>query len=178
MKTRKPLVINLLSGPGAGKSTTRAMLFAHLKLKHYEVEEVTEYAKSLVYEERQKTFEDQFYLAGKQNHRMEILRGVVDFIVTDCPIILSSIYTPENYHIPNFKQFIMGVHHSYDNLNIFIKRVKKYNPNGRNQKTIDEARAVDLKILKFLNDNDLSYHVVDGDEKAAENISEIIKKIT
>jgi hypothetical protein len=173
METR---IINLLSGPGAGKSTTRAMLFSHLKLQHFEVEEVTEFAKQLVYEERHKTFHDQLSLLGKQNHKMEILRGAVNYVITDCPIILSAVYEPENYHIPNFRQFVMGVFNSYQNINIFINRVKKYNPNGRNQKTVEAAREVDDKLLRFLAEEGIIFHCVDGDIHAAENIAQILKQ--
>jgi len=42
MKTK---VINLFAGPGAGKSTTAAGLFAEMKRANVDVELVTEYVK-------------------------------------------------------------------------------------------------------------------------------------
>ncbi len=45
-------VINLWAGPGAGKSTTAAGLFNLMKIRGYNVELVTEFAKEMVYEGR------------------------------------------------------------------------------------------------------------------------------
>lgn len=49
----------------------------------------------------------------------------------------------------------------YKNVNFFIERVKKYNPNGRNQ-TLDEAKKIDKETLKFLDSCGESYAVIDG----------------
>ena len=51
----KTVVINLFGGPGCGKSTIAAELFAILKKQGYEVELVTEYAKDKVWEESLKS---------------------------------------------------------------------------------------------------------------------------
>ena len=47
--TKTTYIINLLGGPGCGKSTIAALIFAKLKLheKKYSVEYVQEYAKYL-----------------------------------------------------------------------------------------------------------------------------------
>ena len=42
---KETLVINLFGGPGCGKSTTMARLFADLKARGYNVEMVSEFAK-------------------------------------------------------------------------------------------------------------------------------------
>ena len=52
-------VINLVGGPGCGKSTTAAGLFYELKRRDYSVELVTEYAKSRVWEDSLRTLNDQ-----------------------------------------------------------------------------------------------------------------------
>ena len=56
------LVINLFGGPGCGKSTTMARIFADLKIQGYNAEMVSEFAKDLVYEQRQETMKDELYL--------------------------------------------------------------------------------------------------------------------
>ena len=66
----KTLVINLFGGPGCGKSTTMARLFADLKTMGYNVEMVSEFAKDLVYEMRQETMKDELYIFAKQHHRL------------------------------------------------------------------------------------------------------------
>ena len=58
-------VINLVGGPGSGKSTAMAGVFYNLKRLGVNCEMVTEYVKDKVWEESFKTIEDQFYLNGQ-----------------------------------------------------------------------------------------------------------------
>ena len=53
------LVINLCGGPGTGKSTLSANLFAKLKMAGVDVELAPEYVKDLVWEESFKKIENQ-----------------------------------------------------------------------------------------------------------------------
>ncbi len=50
IKKHDTLVVNLLGGPGSGKSTTAADVFARLKWQDINCELVTEFAKDLVWE--------------------------------------------------------------------------------------------------------------------------------
>lgn len=60
------------------------------------------------------------------------------------------------------------------NLNIFINRVKAYNPNGRNQ-TEGEAKEIDGKTSKFLEDNRIPYIMVDGNEEGYDKVVDLVK---
>ncbi len=55
-------VVNLFGGPSAGKSTTAAGVFALLKLHDLRSELVTEFAKDLTWEKREKTLNNQYYI--------------------------------------------------------------------------------------------------------------------
>lgn len=77
--------INLFGGPGTGKSTAAASLFAEMKKKGMDVELVTEVAKDFVWEERQKTLEIQPYITVKQYRNLFRLKGKVDYVITDAP---------------------------------------------------------------------------------------------
>ena len=86
------VVINILGGPGVGKTTLAAELFTRLKIMGYEVENVSEFAKELVWEERSQAFNDRLYMHAEQNHRLLMMQGKLDFIITDSPLILTSVY--------------------------------------------------------------------------------------
>jgi len=167
-------VVNLFGGPGTGKSTTAAGLFHLMKLQSMEVELVTEYAKDLVWAERNTMFTEQDYIFAKQNHRLRRLRGKVDWVVTDSPIILGHFYMPEDFPGKKpFSQFVNEMYDSYDNINIFLTREKAYNPNGRNQ-TEDEAIELDSRIKHFLAANNISFTTVLANKDAPSTILESI----
>ena len=46
------IIINFISGAGAGKSLMSALTFSELKMCHYNAELVQEYAKNLVWQEK------------------------------------------------------------------------------------------------------------------------------
>jgi adenylate kinase family enzyme len=160
----KPIVINLFGGPGAGKSTTAAGVFNRLKTIGLNAELINEYAKDLTWENRQKALQNQVYVFGKQYHRQERCADKVDFIITDSPLLLSSIYANEK--VPTvFHDLVKYCFHEYDNRNYFLERVKAYNPVGRNQ-TEEEAKKIDVRVKTFLDDIGESYQSIIGDESA------------
>ena len=69
MDKKRCLVVNLIGGPGCGKSTTTAGLFYELKKKGYNCEMSLEFAKDKVYEESFRIIDDQIYIFGKQFHK-------------------------------------------------------------------------------------------------------------
>jgi hypothetical protein len=162
-------VVNLFAGPGTGKSTTASALFAYMKRRYYNVELVSEYAKDLVWEERHKMFGEQDYIFAQQNKRLRRLIGKVDIAITDSPILLGSIYTPDNYYLPSLKKVIFEGFDSYYNINYFLNRKKKYIGIGRNQ-TAEEASEKDNDIQLLLNHCGIVYTTVDGDEMAESTI--------
>ena len=92
----KTLIVNIFGGPGAGKSTTMAGVFSQLKRLDIDCEQVTEFAKDLVWEDRQETFKDELYIFAKQAHRLFRVNGKVDVIITDRPLILTNLYAENN----------------------------------------------------------------------------------
>lgn len=96
---RNTVVVNLIAGPGAGKTTCAWEIAAELKKAGLVVEYVPEVAKEYVWEERTDlldgTLEHQRALYEKQNHRVQCLMGKVDVVVTDSPIILGLLYLKE-----------------------------------------------------------------------------------
>ena len=90
------IVVNLLAGPGTGKSTTAAGTFAELKHRGHRVELVTEVAKEMCYEGVPHPF-DQRYILTEQRHRLERLVGQVDIVISDAPLIFGLITSLWNF---------------------------------------------------------------------------------
>ncbi len=180
MKTK---VINLVGGPGAGKSTIAAGVFNLLKMSGREVELIQEYPKELVWEERKNTFNDSMYLFAKQAHYQYNVNNKVDYMITDRPLIMSNIYHnfwmakswPESWN-ETFYQMVKETWDLYDNHVYYINRVMPYDKHGRNE-TEYEARQQDVMFKKVLDDYEIDYEIIDGDSNAHFKIFEdIIKK--
>jgi nicotinamide riboside kinase len=164
-------VINIFGGPGAGKSTTAAGVFHAMKKQRHEVELVTEYAKDMTWEGRNNILTDQLYVLAKQNRRLHRLRGQVDYIISDSPLVLGLIYAQADY-FDSFHPFLMDVFNSYKNINIMLSRDFEYNPNGRNQ-TADEATQIDTSLQTLLQQNNVPYYMVTNDP-AIDRVEQIL----
>jgi len=169
-------VVNLFAGPGAGKSTTRAGLFYLMKQAGLNVEETTEYAKDLTWDNNTSILSDQLYILAKQNRKLQRIKNKVDFALTDAPLLLNLHYTPLEYLPLNYRHMVFELWDTYDNLNFLIRRVKRYNPIGRNQ-TEDQARVIDIKIQELLDHNKIKYAEIVGDSTAPEKIFSCIKEL-
>ena len=170
-------VINLFGGPGTGKSTTAAALFALMKREGYNVELVTEFAKDLVWTERNKELNDEVYIFGKMYHKLWRLRDKVDYVIIDSPLPTCLYY--DNERIDNFRDFVLSAFHTFKNTNFLLKRNFKYQEEGRVQ-TEEEADLVDKDIRSML-ERDHIYILKEvcplGDIKPEEEILELIKVI-
>ena len=164
-------VINLFAGPGAGKSTTAAGLFHEMKCRGINVELVTEYAKDMTWEGRENILGDQLYMLAKQNRRLERLKNQVEWVITDSPLLLCINYVKDDYLPGVFGKLVAKLFGSYCNNNIFIDRVKPYNPTGRSQ-SIEQAKKLDQKILSSLDSLKVDYTIVRGDQGATKTILE------
>lgn len=143
-------VINLFAGPGCGKSTTAAALFALMKRRGLNVEMITEFAKDLVWTERNKELGDQIYIFGKMYHKLWRLRDKVDYVITDSPLPFCSYYDREG--LPYFNELVMSAFNSFDNINFVLERNFPYQQEGRYQ-TEEEAKQVHQDILQLIADN-------------------------
>lgn len=171
MKTK---VINIVGGPGAGKSTITAGVFYELKKRALNAEISSEYAKDLVYENRSETFKDELYIFSKQAHRLFRLKNKVDYIVTDRPLIMSVVYSqfynPEtNEWNEAFNEIVRQTWSRYDNYVYLINRVKDYQHEGRNE-SYEQAVELDKLFKEKLEEYGIKYKIVNGDETAVKAI--------
>ncbi len=176
------LVVNLYGGPGSGKSTTAAGVFYKLKLWGFNVELVTEYAKDLVYEGRLAAMcEEQDYILAEQHKRIYRLIDYVDVVVTDSPLMLSTIYIPPHWYgtkpdyVDAFKNLVNTTNDQYNNLNFFLDRPDKYDSDGRAQ-THEEAIQKDNEIHEMLQHYEIAYHTLKTDALVCNEIVDVIRK--
>lgn len=167
-------IINLYGGPGTGKSTVAADLYALMKWEKISVELVDEYAKQLSWEKRFKTLEDQLYVVASQNRKIQRLVGQVDYIITDSPIIMALPYAKPDYLPLYFKKLVFEVFDTYDNMNFFLNRLKPFHQQGRHHNE-EQSKELDSIIKNLLDSNCVDYITVDADENAKYSILQMLR---
>jgi len=168
---RQTILVNLFAGAGAGKSTCASGVFSLLKHQNVNAELITEYAKDLVWEGRLHLNRNDMEIFSEQLRRQHRLRGKVDVMVTDSPILLSSMYIEpfdELFHATVMREF-----KKYNNLNFFIKRVKPYMKIGRAE-TKNGAKKIDDKVVQFLTGEQIQYETRLGDNDTVNYITGLI----
>lgn len=166
---KKTITVSLYGPPGSGKSTLAAYVFSKLKMLGVNCELVTEFAKDKVWEKNNEALSNQIYIFAKQYYRMSRCTGQVDVIVTDSPLFLSPFYNKDPEIDAPLKQLVHVISGRYDNLNYFLKRVKKYNPVGRLQNEA-ESDQYGIKIKEMLKAYGVDFTEVEGDLMSADII--------
>ena len=172
---------NLYAGPGTGKSTTAAKVFAMMKENGHNVEITREYVKKWAWQKRSPVTFDQFYFFGKQVNEEYTLLNKVEAVISDSPSWIVCYYT-KVYGEAQTADLFLNMYREYRRMmekdgatfiDIFLTRKKAYNPKGRFQ-TEDEARAIDNDMLAYMRAAGIDPLMVDGDEHAAVRIAELL----
>jgi len=168
MNTKKTTyVINILGGPGIGKTTLSALIFAKLKMHEnkYIVEYVQEYAKQLVWTKNFDILNNQHYVTQYQYKLLKQINGEVDFIVTDGPLCQGLYYNMHNKdnisNVDKTEKFILDSHAEFHNINLFLKRgAFEFETQGRLQNE-EESKEIDIILKHLLKQNGIDFTEID-----------------
>lgn len=170
--TRQTTYINLLGGPGLGKSTIAAEVFAGLKWQGVLCELVTEFAKGIVWDGHADILHDQLFVFTNQHRMMKRLDGKVDFVITDSPLLLSLVYNDDPISSATSQVYLDYIA-QFKNLYYCIERRKQYSPVGRLQGYY-EAIEIDQKVASLIKNLNVSARIIPG---SPEGSQEIIKDV-
>ena len=174
---KKTCIISMFGAPGAGKSTLASYCFAKLKMMGINCELVTEFAKDKVWEKNNEALSNQIYIFAKQYYRITRCAGKVDVVITDSPLFLSPFYNKDPDIDEPLKELVTKIVAKYDNLNYFLRRVKKYNPVGRLQ-TEAESNEYGIHIKTMMKSFGIKFREIDGDLMSADMIvQDVIEKL-
>lgn len=170
-QSKLPIVINGYGGPGAGKSTACLEITAALKKEGYNAEYVQEYAKELVYEKDMEMLdgspEHQYEILKEQTRRMDRLYDQVDFIVSDSPVMLNTIYNKQL--TPEYESLVNELQGEYINYSFFMERdASNFEEEGRIH-NLTESIEKDNEIKDMLQKNEIKYKTYNH-----ENVNEIV----
>lgn len=168
---KKHLVINLIGGPGCGKSTAMAGVFYWLKKHGVNCEIATEYTKDKVWEEDYKAMDDQIYIIGKQFHRISRMIDKVDIVIMDTSLLSSIIY--DKNHSEALKKLCIEAYNSFNNMVFFVDRGHNaFHQEGRRE-NFDESRKIDTMYLRLMDELDIPFVKITNDNAVETIINQL-----
>lgn len=155
------VIVNLMGGPGVGKSILASEIWSKLKRMGITSEVSWEYIKRKLREKAEKAVANQIYLFGKQQFLLFTLKDEVDVIVTDAPLLLFTYYDKTKCKF--LKDIVINEYSKYNNILYFIERDLKavYETEGRYQ-NLEEAKIVDAEMKQMLLDNNIEFKTLTG----------------
>lgn len=173
------LVINLYSGPCAGKSLLAADIFSKLKRAGIQAEIPPEVAKIRAQRGDFGFLKDQLAVFAETHHQlaMTALSGA-EVAVLDSPLLLSLAYSPKDY-LRSFPGLVRDVYDQYQNLNFYLRRSDDhpYSEVGRIHNE-EQSKDLDATIIELLQNQNVEYQFIDSSEISAQNVvNEVIRAV-
>jgi hypothetical protein len=168
-------VINIIGGPGCDKSLFSSAIILNLNLRHKSVEQIPDYAKSLVWQKNFNALRNQYQIAQRQFEMLDLLDGQVQYLVTECAL-MQVLYYNEAYRenicdVDKTKHQILEWYHRHENINLLVERSdKKYVQTGRLQNE-EEARKIDVALKELLMRENIPFTSIAADVVAINNFA-------
>lgn len=182
------LLINFFGSPGSGKSTLALRAAGELKSLGYNAEFAPEYIKTLI------ASGDNSYsnleLLTHQFKQIKAFYDKSDVVVTDSPILLSSVYT-EVYgedvkiygtkFLKSFRELTLALHENYfkNKIDILVLPCfeKKFYKESLRLQTFEESIEIYEKYFKNLVDYDLRVSAISDKEHTDKTLGFIVDTI-
>jgi len=158
-------IINIVSGPGTGKSTLTGLIFAYLKIYGFSAEIVSEYAKQLVWLEKLELLNNQYHISFLQYNLFKSINNKVEYIITDGSLLHGLVYNETNLdnvsNVQKTEEHILKWFHQFNNITLFLERNKNvdYEQTGRIQ-DLEEALKIDQLLLNKLNQHSIPFKTI------------------
>jgi hypothetical protein len=129
-----------------------------MKIRGHDAEHIAEFVKTMAHEGRFPESYDQVHIFGEQIHREDIALRHVDFIVTDCPILMCCAYAKHYgaFGSSSLIDIAMEFEKDFPALNFYLERTVDYKDKGRYQ-NLDQAKEFDDFLTCFM-DTHLGEH--------------------
>lgn len=169
------ILINLFGAPSAGKTVIAANTFTSLKRRNVHAELVGEFAKELIYLGNETQLANQVYILGSQYRKQKDLqRYNVNVAISDSPLLLQLVYCQNKPYYPEMCALVKKLNSEFNNINVFVKRVKPYQVHGR----VHSEAESDIIAANIWDSMNGDFHfVIDGDDKGAEYLAEEVLKL-
>ena len=167
-------IVNLVGGPGTGKSTIATGVYSKLKIQGINCELAAEYAKDVTWEGNHNRLNNQIKMFAEQYTRQYRLLGKVDYVICDSPLMLNAIYL--NYFVQSDKpkpfsneyyklqeQFFVDTFYEFDNMNFYVTRNTKYHTMSGRVHDLQQSVALDKEISELLTNCDPKHYILTGD---------------
>lgn len=169
------IVINLYSGPCAGKSTLAADIFSKLKRAGVQAEIPPEVAKIRAQRGDIGFLNDQLAVFAETHHQLAMTaKSGAQVAVLDSPLLLSLIYAPKPY-LFHFPHLVRDVYDQYENLNFVLQRsnTHPYSEVGRVHSE-QQAHSIDNEIISLLRECDVQFDPINSSEDSARHVVGIV----
>ncbi len=160
-------VINIIGGPACEKSLFSSAIILHLHLHHKTVEQIPDFAKSLVWQMDYAALKNQYAIAQQQYAMLDLLDGQVQYLVNECSLPQLLYYNehyPDNIcDVAKTRLQILDWYGQFDNINLLVERgEQKYLRGGRLQDE-EGALEVDRELRHTLDREHIAHTIVRAD---------------